>query len=244
MASTLGLVLGLLCVGLREAAAAPLDFEGLDSACDATTPATGDVPSGYGGFEWVQYSAASGPAALQVECDAHFQGAYGNSYGAPSASYAAYNAFGFGEVDVFRTAGTFDFHGAWFGTFSHNDQFDSYSALSIALLGYRPGDALDNATYFIAFDLSPTAYVPFIDDWTGLSTLVFLAGDGQAGEQATLYGGDGRVFLVDDADLKVQPVPEPATMFLVGSGFVIVVGALRRRRRRSRTVPTHSESAR
>src|SRR5215210_3475426 len=121
------LALGFVLGTERSAGASVLDFEGLDATCNAITPSTGSVPNGYGGLDWAVYSPASGPAPVEVECDANFQGpSYANTYGSPSGNYAAYNGGGYGELDASRNSGTFTFGGGKFSSFASTNDFDVF----------------------------------------------------------------------------------------------------------------------
>lgn len=236
-----GLVLGLLGAGARDARAAILNFDGLDSACDATHEASTGVPPGYAGFNLRAYSSAFQPAAYAgVECDANYQAApLSNTYGSPSGNYAAYNPYGFGEMDLSAAYGTFTFSSASFTSFAGADDFDVFSAYSLALIGYRPGDDIDHPTYNTAIDLSATQYTAFMANWTGLNLLVMLTGalpyqDMQSNFLS--FGQDGFSFLVDDINITDAQVPEPASLLLLGTGLAAAMGVVRRRRARAARV--------
>jgi hypothetical protein len=239
MVPLMALVLGLVLAAERPAAAAVLDFEGLDSTCDASNAPTGTVPLGYGGLNWTQYSASFNLAIdVGVECDANYQSPsfYDNSYGAPSPSYAAFSVFG--ELDASKPVGTFNFFGGYFSSFAMSDAYvgPPFSALSLAVQGYKPGDAIGSPTYSDAFDLSPTAYNPYVASWTGLNMLVFLTGDQLVADQP-VFGTD-LSFLMDNLNITdhAERVPEPASMFLLGAGVLGL--AARARKRRSQGIET------
>ena len=232
-----GLVMGLLGAGARDARAAILNFDGLDSACDATHEAATGVPPGYAGFNFTAHSAAFLPTSYAgLECDANYQSTYGNSYGSPSGSYAAYNPNGFGEMDLAAAYGTFTFSSASFTTFAGANDFDVFSAYSLALIGYRPGDDIDHPTYNTAIDLSATQYALLTPGWTGLNLLVMLTGalpyqDMQSNFLS--FGQDGFSFLVDDIHITDEQVPEPASLLLLGTGLAATLGVVKRRRGRA-----------
>jgi len=220
-----GLVLGLaLCVA-SSAAAGTLNFDTIATAADCNASGNtylGGIPPGYGGLLWAP--------DFQLECNADYTTNFGNSYGAPSPDWAAYNGSGLGESDVTIAAGTFTFNGAAFTSFALSNAFEPFSALSLAINGYRPGDLVGSPTFTTAFDLDPTQYVTQSLNWTGLDRLAFLTGSGAVADPNTIYNVDGVSWLMDDMQISTsQPVPEPGTLFLLSGGLLAVI---RRRRRR------------
>lgn len=211
--------IGLIClvlVRITPAHAGPVTFDDIVSspACNSA------VPAGYFGLVWSNF---------QVECDADYMGTFGNPYGSPSGEYAAFNAFGLAAVELTASAGTFDFGGASFTSWAHFGAFSDpsapFSAQSLALIGYRPGDLPDFPTYYLEIALDPTAYVAQTLGWTGLERVSFVSGDG------VTFNVDGLSWLMDDA--SVNAVPEPATLSMLGAGLLSLAISRRRRLRGS-----------
>jgi hypothetical protein len=128
-------------------------------------------------------------------------------------------------IDVSISSGTFDFLGASFSSFAYANGFAPYSAESLELIGYRPGDSMD-PTYVTAFDLDPKQYVDSVFDWTGLTDLMFGSGDGPAADMSTTFGVDGLSWLMDDAQFNVNSsttVPEPGSAVLLGVGILALI---------------------
>jgi PEP-CTERM motif len=207
----------------RPLEAGPLTFDNIIGSPQCNSP----VPSTYGGLSW--------SSGFLLECNADYKGAQGNTYGSPSGDYAATNSsdIGGGLLEVNGGGSTFDFLGAWFSSFGYQDSFAAYSAQSLELIGYRPGDDPDHPTFVTSFDLDPTQYLVTDLNWTGLGSLFFAAGNGPAADSFTAFGVDGPSWLMDDARFETAagtvPVPEPSTMLLVSVGLAAVL-----RRRRSR----------
>ena len=214
-------LVGMVCLVMVQAAAAhagPLTFDDIVSSPTCNSA----IPNGYGGLTWSNF---------EVECDADYTGAFGNPYGSPSGEYAAFNAFGLAAVDLTATAGTFDFGGASFTSWAYQGAFSDpsspFSAQSLALIGYRPGDLPDFPTYYLEIPLDPTMYVAQPLGWTGLERLSFISGDG------VTFNVDGLSWLMDDVDARVNAAPEPATLSMLGAGLLSLAISRSRRRRDS-----------
>jgi hypothetical protein len=200
---------------ITPAHAGPVTFD------DIVSPPTcnGAIPGGYGGLNWSNF---------EIECDADYMGTYGNPYGSPSGDYAAFNAFGLAAVDVSASAGTFTFSGASFTSWGQLGTFAPFSAQSLALIGYRPGDLPDFPTYYLELALDPTMYVAQSLGWTGLERLSFISGDG------VVFNVDGLSWLMDDVDVTVDSAPEPGTLAMFSAGLASLA-IFRRRRVRAST---------
>jgi len=203
-------LLGLFVGRAAPAAADTLTFDDIVSP-----PTCNSTVSGSGGLTWSNFD---------LECDAEYL-TFGNSYGSPSGDYAAFNAFGLAASDIAATTGTFAFGGASFASWAAGNSFDVFSAQTLALVGYRPGDLADSPTYYVELALDPTQYVALVVNWTGLNDLSFISGDG------VNFNIDGYSWLMDDADITVEgtAVPEPGSLLLFGAGLAAL--GLRKRKR-------------
>jgi hypothetical protein len=190
---------------------ATLGFDDLGPVCSP------GVPANYQGLIW--------SANFQVECNADYASTYGNSYGAPSG-FAATNGgallSGLSEISI--SGGTFDFVSADFSSFAGSNSFQAYSAESLAIYGFRPGDDPSNPTFIVNIDLDPTTYVPQTLNFTGIDDLIFGAGNGPALDPSTILGVDGLSWLMTDVSIDVNSpgtVPEPAPSLLLAAGMAI-----------------------
>lgn len=183
------------------AAAGILTFNDLGPACSP------GVPAAYHGLIW--------SSNFQLECNSDYAATYGNSYGAPSGYAATNGSLTSGVSEISIASGTFDFVSADFSSFAGADSFQAFSAESLQLYAYRPGDAIDNPTFVTTLDLDPSAYGAATLNWTGVEALFIGAGDGPASDPNTIFGADGLSWLMTDAEINIdQPVtgiPEPSS---------------------------------
>ena len=165
------------------------------------------MPINYAGFDW-------GDEKWGVESDDDYT-TYGNSYGAPSPSNAAYNANG---VSVSLTRGSaFDFDGAYFTGWGNPNGTEVFNSSTITVEGYLDGSLVGSVTMNLATD----KYDWLAANFKNVNELRFL-NDGQ----------DGHWWLMDDFTYGSSPVPEPATIIvwsLLG-GLCLSIGWWRRRR--------------
>jgi hypothetical protein len=110
--------------------------------------------------------------------------------------------------------------GASFSSFAGLDILQAYSALSLQIYAYRPGDTVDSPTYVTTLDLDPSQYVSYTLNWTGINDLFLAAGNGPASDPGTIYGVDGLSWLM--TDVEVNTVPEPASTLLLGVGLASI----------------------
>ncbi len=129
--------------------------------------------------------------------------------GAVSGDYALFNEYGW-AVEITIDSGIFDWNGAWFT--SGRD----YGSLNVS--GYNNGNEIYTGTIALA-NPDPTW---FSADWENIDKIRFHA----------YYGQDSTRFLMDDFTFNEpinNPVPEPATMLLFGTGLVGLVGLRKKR---------------
>jgi hypothetical protein len=214
---------GVLSLGMFTAPAAAdiANFSDLGPACSPSIPGV--------------YHGLTFSSNFQVECNADYASTYNNSYGAASGYAATNGSLNSGVSEVSVSAGTFDLVSAAFSSFAGSNNFQSYSAESLQIFAYRPGDTVDNPTFVTTIDLDPTQYVASTLNWTGIDAVFFGAGNGPASDPGTIYGADGLSWLLTDVDAKLNPpigaVPEADSILLLGTCVAGI--ALARRRKRS-----------
>src|ERR1017187_6876747 len=84
------------------------------------------LPVGYGGFTWNN--------SFWAINNGYYDGAWGNTYGAPSGA-AAYNGPGSSPITM-NSATPFYFDGADFSTFAGNDAYSSMSSVTLTISAY------------------------------------------------------------------------------------------------------------
>ncbi len=126
----------------------------------------------------------------------------GYDYGVTSGQWVAYNVW---DYTATVSGNLFDFTGAYF-----TSAWDYNNILTIE--GYNNGTLLYSA------QLTLNTYTPvwFQADWLGVDSLKFFT--------------SGSQFVMDDLTINESaPIPEPSTIFLVGSGLIGLAGYGRKR---------------
>ena len=164
------------------------------------------MPANYGGFNW--------DANFFIEANDAYMGNYGNTYGAPSGA-GAFNGFGVMTVQM-SNGSPFNFNGVAVTAWAGSDSFQSYSSTTITIDAY---DASNNFLGSCGAALSPSSYNFLSCNINGVTTLTF-----------NNDGVDGHWWLMDNFTYNQTTTPEPASLVLLGSGLVGLVGMLRRKR--------------
>lgn len=187
-------VVFLLACGIVNAAPVTLTFDDSDQGFDFTSPLGGEVPDGYGGLNWENL---------------YYSGtAEGNPFLPPGV---AYNGLGYPAL-VTSTSGDFDLLSVDLGVAGSDE-------LSVLVVGFNLQEmrlggfqnvAVAQADGLQAFDFN----------FNDIDTLFFYA--------YTDSGfGSGYPFLMDNFtyDMDGSPaVPIPATLLLLGSGLLGLIG--------------------
>ena len=163
-----------------------------------TTASSDKMPVNYGGFTW---------HTMYLLSDTFYTGApWNNTYGSPSGVYATYNQ---GKDSEIISNIEFDFTGAYFTGWAKNDELDVSTAPSLIIYGYN-GSTLMNT---LNFDLSTDKYDWIQADFLGVTKLTFSA------------PGYPNYWLMDNFTYnESNPVPVPATIYLLGAGLFCLQG--------------------
>jgi hypothetical protein len=164
------------------------------------------LPTDYGGFTW---SASGSSAYWGVVDNDSYKSLYSNSFDFPTNPNVVINEDGnIGAAQVMISRATaFTFGGAYFGTWTRNDNVNYYGATSVTITGKLGETEIGT----IIIDLSPGPLVWYDIGLEGIDTLVF---------EAT--GPVGRYFLMDN--FVYTHAPLPPSLLLLGTGILGLVG--------------------
>ena len=181
---------------------------------DLSTPSVlggqhyGLIPATYAGFQWSPYGEVDG---WNVGYGPDYKTVYGNTYNPPSANNFAYNS---GLQITSVSDGLFNFVGAYFSTWAQNNSFQSYSSRTVTVKGYNGITLVGSTTW----NLSSNSYNWYAANFQGIDKVEFLS------------DGAGCWWTMDN--FTYDPIPEPGTILLLGSGFIGLgfIGWYRRRK--------------
>jgi len=196
-------MVGLIIAVSGPARADVLTFDDITS----TTTYTQSIPSGYGGFEWDKWGVI-------------YDGTWAGYMNAPvSGHYSAFNLYADPASVLVVLAGdfpAFDFEGGYF-TAAWN------TGLNIDVVGYRDGSPVYTTTV-TANTLAPTWHS---FGYSNIDELVFTS---YGGTPYGYTGGGGEHFAMDN--FTYTPIPEPASMLVLGGLGAGLAGARKLRRKK------------
>jgi hypothetical protein len=207
--SYLLIVFGFLVVGPGPAQAGIITFDDLP----APDPLGSLVPNGYAGLQWNNFYYLNGTS------NAYNPSGY--QAGVVSPNNVAFN--GFAQPASISSSTPFDFFGTYV-TGAWND------GVNVEIQGWKNGVlTYDIAT--LANSTGPTA-VPV--SFLGVDTVTFIS---SGGTPSPVFGPGGSHIVLDNiainTSLRLQGVPEPTSLALLGAGGALCGLAAWRRRRRT-----------
>jgi len=161
------------------------------------------------GTNWTAFQSSYGGLNWSSEFGIYYEP---NVYqrGAVSDDYALFNQYG-NPTEITIGTGTFDWNGAWFTS--------GRTSGSLNISGYNNGSEIYTGTIGLA-NPAPTW---FSADWANVDKIIFHA----------ISNLDSTRFLMDDFTINEpinNPVPEPTTMLLFGTGLIGLAGSRLRRK--------------
>lgn len=203
----------LFCLALATAHAVQanvVDFDNLP-------PITNVLPH-YNGFIWGLN--VGNPALFTVDDTTYTSvGNYGNSYNSPSGNNAVSN---YGYVNISLSSGlAFDFNGAYFSPWTAYDAYQSTTATKLTVAGYNGANLVGS----VSMNFTGIGYSWLQADLLGITRLMIIGSDPYALVLPRVF--ENTSWLMDDFTYNqtVNPVAEPADIWLTGAGLLALFGA-------------------
>ena len=164
------------------------------------------IPNGYGGFSWDNFSYLNGAFSEINGTTVTNLTNTGYSNGRVSGNYVAFNT---GGDPALVSDSVFDFNSAYL-TAAWND------GLSVTVEGLNKGKTLYDKT--VVVDTTKPTLINF--DYFGVDELRFTASGGVEPDYLKVQGGPGTQFTLDNFTFNETSVPEPSTV----SGALTAIG--------------------